>query len=438
MSTNLHRPVSVGTAVKRVMGTTAAVPLLFAAMPMAAQAAQTSDMDMQEMQQQIQELQLRVSKMQKQQQQENTDGQEEDSGFTVGNTTFGLGGYIKLDAVYNFDQNAVPSAGPTVAAGQNPGDGNRFGATARQSRLTITSNTPTSMGDVDGTIQFDFYDDPDSYENSFSHNYNPRVRLAYFTWNNWTIGKAWTTFSDFNYGTTLDFWGPQAQIFRRHAQVRYTFDLANDDNIDVALESPSDQSLDGADNAVKAPDFVVRYQGSAGNLSYQAAALARYLRGDVPDPRPGQPNRSRHDSEFGYGLEMGGSYAMATGTTIMLTGNYGEGDGAYVYNPAGGADAYADDDNSLDAIERYGYTATISQELSPKWTGNVVWGQGFSEGYAGNPDGQHNKSSTLFVNVLYNVVDPLTIGAEYGHLSYSDDRPYGNSDRLQLSAIYHF
>lgn len=428
MGTNLHRPTTVGTAVKRVLGTTVAVPLLFAAMPMVAQASDAQSM--QEMQNQISQLQLRVTEMQKQQEMKQSKAKSEGEGFTVGNTTFGLGGYIKLDAVYNFDQNAAPSAGPSRAVGVGK-DGNRFGATARQSRLTFTTDTATSKGDVKGTVQFDFYDNANSYSNNFDHNYNPRVRLAYFTWNNWTVGKNWTTFSDFNYGTTLDFFGPEAQIFRRHAQVRYTFDLGNDNALDVALESPYDQSLDGASNAEKAPDFVMRYKGSSGNLSYQAAALARYLRGTVAAT-------GQHDSEFGYGLDLGGSYAMATGTTLMLSGNYGKGDGAYVYNPAGGADAYVNSSGSLDAIKRYGYMATVSQAITPKLTGNVVWGQGFSEGYAGNPAGQHNKSSTLFVNLLYNVVKPLTVGAEFGHLSWSDDQPTGHSNRMQLSAIYKF
>lgn len=449
MSTNLRRPATVGTAVKRVLGTTAAVPLLFAAMPMAAQAAQSDAQSMQQMQDQIQQLQRRVTHMQQQQEQkqqamEQTEAESNDEGFTVGNTTFGLGGYIKLDAVYNFDQNAAASLGATGIVGgpghHDHGNGERFGMTAKQTRLTITSNTPTPMGDVDGTIQFDFYGNG----NSFGHSYEPRVRLAYFEWNNWTMGKAWSTFSDFNYGTTLNFYGPESQLFRRHAQIRYTFDLANDDSIDVALESPHDQNLYGADNAQKVPDFVMRYQGSNGNLSYQVAGVARYLRGDVPDPRPGDPNRSRHDSEFGYGLDLGGSYDLAaTGTTFMLSANYGEGDGAYVYNPAGGPDAYADDDNSLDHITRYGYVATISQELSPKWTGNIVWGEGFSDDakgtYATTGLLATERNSSLNVNLLYNVVDPLTLGVEYANITRKDKGTDAiHSNRMQMSAIYHF
>ncbi|MDA3922607.1 MAG: DcaP family trimeric outer membrane transporter [Salinisphaera sp.] len=443
MSTNSCRSTKVGTAVKRVWGTTVAVPLLLAVMPIAAQAQQSDAQNMQDMQNQIHQLQLRVTQMQQQQKQQaelqldqkkSPKAKAGNDGFTVAGTTFGLSGYIKLDGVYNFDQNAGASVGASSAVGVGK-NGNRFGMTAKQSRLTISSDTPTSMGDVKGTIQMDFYGGTGGYDGSFAHGYTPRVRLAFFTWNNWEFGKDWTTFSDFNYGTTLDFYGPEAQIFRRHAQVRYTFNLPNSGTLDVALESPYDQSLvDNAgnkvQNAVKAPDFVMRYKGSAGNLSYQFAGVARYLRGSNAN--------GNSKSAFGYGLDAGGSYKLATGTTLMATVNYGKGDGAYVYDPAGGADAYISSNGSLDTITRYGYVATLSQALTPKLTTNLVWGQGFAKGYGSNRVGQYDSSSSLFVNLLYNVVKPLTVGAEFGHFTYSNDQPTGHTNRLQVSAIYNF
>ena len=65
MSTTPKRTTRVGAAVRGVLGTTIAVPLLFSAMPAAAQSQQQQ---MQELRQQIQELQGRFNDLQAQQQ----------------------------------------------------------------------------------------------------------------------------------------------------------------------------------------------------------------------------------------------------------------------------------------------------------------------------------------------------------------------------------
>ena len=97
MSTTPKRTTRVGAAVRGVLGTTIAVPLLFSAMPAAAQSQQEQ---MQELRQQIQELQGRFNDLQAQQQRterrakqaeqaaaETSASDDDVSGFKVGNTT---------------------------------------------------------------------------------------------------------------------------------------------------------------------------------------------------------------------------------------------------------------------------------------------------------------------------------------------------------------
>src|SRR5699024_8051454 len=148
----------------------------------------------------------------------------------IGNTTFEVDGYVKLDAWYDreadFGVSLLPSdiisadglkypGHPSYvnpATGSQDHDGN-FGTTAKQTRIRINTLTPTEVGDIKGYLEFDMYGASGSQDG------NVRNRLAYFQWENWTFGRAWSNFVNFNYGTTLNFAGPAGQTFARSEQV---------------------------------------------------------------------------------------------------------------------------------------------------------------------------------------------------------------------------
>src|SRR6202162_5695939 len=98
------------------------------------------------------------------------------------NTSVTLGGYVKLDAVFSnpsagvdtkgdlfLDPTAIP-VGPT--AGHNERNQDKFGA--RESRLFVKKNTPTSMGDLNTHVEFDFYGADGNESGSNSHNFGRR------------------------------------------------------------------------------------------------------------------------------------------------------------------------------------------------------------------------------------------------------------------------
>lgn len=475
MSTTPFRSAKVRSAVRGVLGTTIAVPLLFAALPASAQMSQ--DQEMQQLRDQIQMLQQKFNDMAakqaaseaRQQAQAETQAaaqtsigkseQEPVDGFKVGNTTVKLNGYLKLDAIYDFEDDHGTSLGPSDAIGtlnaqgtDRPGDGN-IGATIKQTRLKLSTTTETeTFGDIGGYIEMDLYGAP--YDDSFGGGPSPHVRRAYLTVGNWLIGRDWSTFSDFNYGTTLNFYGPQAQLFERQAQVRYTFDMKDAGSLDVALETPTGdgvtsgptfddgvtpfQTVDNTDAPL--PDFAIRYKGSQGPVSFQVAGLARYLKADIDGFNGADSNGN--DSVLGWGLDVGATWALPTGTTLMGTVAGGEGIGKYIYAPAGGSDAYVNNNGDLEAFQRWGYIATISQELTSELTGNVVWGQAFSESpdnVAYSTAALHDNSDTLAVNLLYTPVDPLTFGIEYNRSFYEQqDGVDAQAQNVQFSTIYNF
>jgi hypothetical protein len=145
------------------------------------------------------------------------------------NTSVTLGGYVKLDAVLSNPSAGVDAKGDlsldptTIAVGPNGASNERnqvkFGA--RESRLFVKTNTPTSLGHLNSHVEFDFYGADGNESVSNSHGF--RLRHAYATLGNFLAGQTWTNFMNpAALPETVDFGGAVGQIFDRQAQVRWT------------------------------------------------------------------------------------------------------------------------------------------------------------------------------------------------------------------------
>ena len=439
---------TVGSTVKAVLiGSAAALPLMAAAFPAM---AQSNDQQIESMQQQINELESKVANLQSSQTKTAPKGAE-NLGFKVGNTTLKFGGYVKLDAIYNLNEDLGTSAAPSnidVNASRSDINQGHFRMHAHQTRLTFDSATPTGMGTVKGHVEVDFYGSGGN--EVASNSYGPRLRQAYITWNHWLFGQAWTTFEDFHYGTTLDFNGPIGEIFERQAQIRYTFDLSKASKLAVALENPQGDYRNKAGDVVgppvtfyttssqaqdQMPDVIGRYEYNKGPLSFELAGLGRRFKLN---------GLSGSDTAMGWGADIGASYALPTGTTLMATFTGGDGVGRYLYEPYVG-DAYVDNNGDLKALGKWGGTATISQKLAPKWTANLVYGfakvQSLRDvnSYAGQLGNIANKFEDVHANLLYRPVAPLMLGIEYiyTYASYQDGSQ-GDANTIQFSTEYDF
>lgn len=412
MSTTPIKSAKLRNAVKAALGAAIATPLLFTVMP--ASAAQ------------------------------------------VGDTTFDVSGYVKFDAVYDIDGvggavNGIMASDAVGQIGADDSDG-RLDTTVNQTRLRLSTNTETSFGDVHGYIEMDFYG---------SGGRDLRRRQAYIQWNNWTFGRAWSTFSDFNYGTTLNFGGPIAQVGQRVDLVRYTVDLGDAGTFDISLENTGEDAAavyDAAGNVVtgpltglpgyitgllgpggipivaqsrnasaQLPALALRYKGAAGSFNYQVAGIVRQNKYDWS---------TGSDSSIGWGLNAGGSVALGTGTTLRLSTVYGEGinDGHYGFLTLGGTSYIQNDEVENNTL--YGFIASASQKITDKMTANVLYSMGWVEQ---GPDETETEGHTLAVNLMYSPVEPLVFGVEYSR-AYADVEGVGDADAnvIQFSTIYNF
>src|SRR6266704_3352400 len=161
-------------------------------------------------------------------------------------TSIKLGGYVKFDAVYSditqgvdavANQQTVDTAIPVGPSG-TPAS-NKTGELslhARQTRLNLTTSTPTSHGNLTTFIEGDFFG-ADGNE-SVTNSNGLRIRHAYGALGNFLAGQYWTNFFDENaYAETVEFGGPVGEIFVRQAQARWTQPSATGE-WSVSLENP--------------------------------------------------------------------------------------------------------------------------------------------------------------------------------------------------------
>lgn len=378
---------------------------------------------------QQQAIEQRVAKM------EAADGK----GFRVGDTTFSIGGYVKLDAMTT-----------RTSAGQLPGNsiGRDFlipslipvGGTssgwdtdfsARQSRVILKADTPVGGKTLGGLVELDFMV-TDGGDERVSNSYVPRMRQAFITYDGWTFGQAWSTFQ--NVGTlpdSVDFVGTMpGTVFVRQPMVRKQFR----NGISIALEQPETtvtaptggRILPGDDPM---PDIVVRYDSKV----LTVAGIFRQLKVTNDDFGLGS------DTALGYGISISGKIPVGEKDDFRFMGTVGEGLGRYLgVNIVN--DAAVNVSGNLKAIPTYSGFGAFRHVWSGKLRSTIA-GSYFK---ADNPVSLTGLSPTdntwnALANLIYSPVPKLDLGIEYMYAERTNEGgDSGNLQKVQASAKYSF
>jgi hypothetical protein len=254
------------------------------------------------------------------------------------NTSFSVGGYVKLDYFYDFTT-AIGEVGGSSGGVGIPLDaayGHAASAghsvhgvsqmTASESRFNIQTRTPTAYGEVKTFIEGDFTN-PSGLTNSstFSTESNSsgfRLRQAYGTIGPFLAGQTFDAFRDLNAEPeTLDFGGDNVAGENRQPQIRYTYDTGIGLNLIGAMENASTSFTDATvapssatnfsgTNASKIPDFVL---GGVFTQPWGHVSLRGVFR-DLYDHQGGATGLGTGNgvntsvSQFGYGLALGGDF----------------------------------------------------------------------------------------------------------------------------------
>ncbi len=356
------------------------------------------------------------------------------------NTSFQLGGYVQLDAIFDSDRigNEDSFAVSTIqTGGEKTGAGNT-NFSVRQTRLFLKTQTPTQeWGDLVTYIEIDFLG-TDGTE--------PRLRHAYGqigNTNQLLAGQTWSAFQDATvFPATLDSQGPPGIINNRRPQVRYRHDWAGGWTGVVALEDPT---ADITTPAGLAGEESTPYPDLAGNIRWapdwghvQLAGVLRYLQFD--------PDQGSRESDVGYGLSLTGSlktihlddkhvdtvlYQIAGGNGIARYVNDINGQGLDAVLPAAGED--------LDGLSVFAGLIGYQHWWSAKWGSTLCYSLVDVNVTNDLPDTTYHNGQYVVVNLRYYPAERVMLG---GEVLYGRRKDKGGDDgddvRVQFSAQYRF
>ncbi|MCE9667422.1 porin [Myxococcus stipitatus] len=197
---------------------------------------------------------------------------------------------------------------------------------------------------------------------------------AYAQLGGFVAGFTDSTFADVDaYPKTLDFEGPNALVFSKHAVMRYGHRLNHDEHLrmflQVAIEQPGANipTATGPPRDI-VPDGVVAWRAEGAWGHVQLAGLVRAVGSQAP---------GRDDSEtvLGIGGNLTGAYHASRRHTFQLGVTGGQGIAAYV-NDTGGAhyDAAPDESGSLDAIPLLGAYVGVTYAWMPMLASTATYG----------------------------------------------------------------
>ncbi|KAA8977078.1 MULTISPECIES: DcaP family trimeric outer membrane transporter [Gammaproteobacteria] len=355
----------------------------------------------------------------------------------LANTNFDVGGFIKLDShltqATDGDSSAseeflVPSAIPT--GGDN--SSTNYNTNAKQSRIFFKTTTDTDIGEVGTYIEVDFRG-AGGNEN-VSNSYGTRLRHAFMTFQDFTIGQTWSTFHDVSVlPENLDFVGPVGTIFNRQAQIRYS-----PGNWDFAIENPQSNLQDDVGVATNfdnssVPDLVARYNVPMDSGHASVAVLGREVsyEGDFAT------DQDTREKAYGYGVSLSGKMPVGDqGSDIraqLNAGNLGRYIALGAFNPG-----YVESNGDIELINQMGGFVSYRHIWTSQWRSNFTVSHVSSD----NDDEMGNvmkSASSAHANLIYSPISNLDLG---GEVIWGDKEMESGSNgelhRLQFTAKLGF
>lgn len=377
------------------------------------------------------------------------------------NTSVSFSGYVKFDAIYDFnkdlgdsfigyDSGGSPSAIPLEG---EEDDRQKASFHARQSRIRFDSLTKTDAGDLKTRIEGDF----------FYHGGKPyRLRHAYGSLGPVLAGQTWSIFMDEDtYADTVDFEGPVGVISSRLAQLRYTWSMGKTLTGQVAIEDPGGPTILSA--GVSDPKIVAKdgqpiveegepitvKSSSQDRLPTLTAALrfrpswgALNVSGMLGEVRYNHQASKTEDNLTISGLHLGGHLNLGDSTKLLGTFNVGKG-GLGNYMVGAGTAATLDANGELSAVDSMGGFFGLTH----KWTANV--GSGLYYGWVENDYDESAKTTfasklseelrTLHVNFWWTPASKVRVGLELiKGWRETNGGEEGDATRAQMGIQYSF
>ena len=336
-----------------------------------------------------------------------------------------LGGYVKLDAIHDFNQigstdSFDPRTIPVVHDSTVPEDNTTLHA--RQTRINLDVTGPMRV-----FVEGDFFGDGNSF----------RLRHAYGEFNieegdKILGGQTWTTFMDSEaMPETLDFESPTAFPQIRTAQARFTHDLGSGNYVALSVEDP--------DNDVIVPAGVV---GTTSQFlpDIDAAFNWNFEQGHIH--AGAWTSAVRFDNQAGttqnhalWGVNVATKIKTVDKDNVIGQITYGDGIGRF----RGGDAAAINGSGNLVGIYVFAIMASYQHYWSDTLRSTVVYSWAAGDPPSSVPANTTKRTDYFAANLIYQFMPRAFTGLELLHGSRdSTGQEYGGDYRMQASLRFDF
>jgi hypothetical protein len=365
-------------------------------------------------------------------------------------TKYDIYGYVMMDAGYNsigIDPSWFDVQRPTKLPSFEDqfGDKGSTFFSVRQTRFGVKTATPTDMGDVKTTFEWEMFGvGVDAGQTTI------RLRHAYGELGHWGAGQTWSPFMDIDvFPNTLEYWGPSGMAFFRNVQLRY-MPIQGDTRMTIALERPGasgDQGVyadrldfSGVSPRFPLPDLSAEYRHAMGKSYVEVAGIVREIKWQ--DNSPGPTDIS--GDVTGWGVTAS-SNIKGTNNVLRLQVLYGEGIENYMNDAPSDVGPKPNPGNPTRPIKGVALPVTgVSAFLDHTWNEKFTTSIGYSFVSIDNSEGMAPTSfkdgSYALANLLYSPVKDVMMGIEGGWIQRKNESDGFKEDdyHVQVSAKYNF
>jgi hypothetical protein len=359
-------------------------------------------------------------------------------------------GFAMLDMGYQGEQND-PNWFDVLRPTKLPSFPHEFGrdgrwfSGVRQSRLGVKTTTPTSLGDLKTTFEFELFGvGVDAGQTTF------RLRDAWGEVGHFGAGQTNSPFMDGStFPNTIEFWGPNGMVYFKNVQFRYT-PVRGDDEVVFALERPGASGdagifarrieLQNVQGRFPLPDVSGHYRATRGWGHVQVAGILRVIRWD--DLLEDQFDLSGHAT--GWGINTTSNVKFGA-DTLHLGAVYGDGVENYMNDApidVGTEPVLGNRRTPVrgEALPIFGLMAFYDHTWNDKWTSSGGYSRVNIDTSSGQLPSDFKIGQYAVGNLLYTPVSNVMAGGEFqwGRRDNNTDGFSSHDYRIQFSFKYNF
>jgi outer membrane DcaP-like protein len=365
-------------------------------------------------------------------------------------TSIEIYGFAMLDMGFQAEQND-PNWYDVLRPTKLPSFHNEFGRDGhwfdgvRQSRFGVKTTTPTSLGDLKTTFEFELFGvGPDAGQTTF------RLRDAWGEIGHFGAGQTNSPFMDGStFPNTIEYWGPNGMVYFKNVQFRYTPYQGNNELV-FALERPGASAdagifarrieLQNVVGRFPAPDISGHYRATRDWGHVQIAGIWREMRWD--DTLEDQFDLS--GSARGWGINLSSNLKVQK-DTVHLAVVYGEGIENYMNDAPIDVGAEPNPGNRRTPVlgkvlPVLGLMAFYDRTWNDKWTSSGGYSRVNIDTSSGQLPSDFKIGQYAVGNLLYTPVSDVLLGGEFqwGRRDNNTDGFSSHDYRVQFSFKYNF